>query len=116
MRFTFTKLAAIVLVAGSAVTMSANGNPLPQQDYGGVTHTPDLEGLNKLLEVLQGSVEKLTQALSGRQRRADLPGGDSDQSGGPQDPPELNLQDTILSIVPELLPLLKSLGLNVGNH
>lgn len=125
MRFTFTKLAAVALVAGSAVTMSANGSPLPQQDvsvgtwsrrwtkptntdemtgiltnhqYGGVTTTPDLKGLNKLLEVLQGSVEKITQALSGRQRRAELPGGDSDQSGGPQDPPELNLQDTVLSV------------------
>lgn len=89
--------------------------PNPPLQYGGVTQTPPIQGLDAVLAGVQGSLEKLTQFLQGKARR-DLPGGDSDQGGGPQDPPELDLQDTLLSSIPELIPLLKALGLNVGNH
>ncbi|PWN92627.1 hypothetical protein FA10DRAFT_282312 [Acaromyces ingoldii] len=90
---------SLLTVALSATLALAS--PLPQTDYGGVTKTPELEGLNALLAGLQGSLEKLTQALHGRQRR---------------DAPELNLEDTILSSVPELVPLITDLGIPAGNH
>ncbi|CAO1624987.1 unnamed protein product [Sympodiomycopsis kandeliae] len=89
-----TLIPAALLLACGAIAA-----PLPQDDYQGVTKTPDLQGLNAVLAEVQGGLEKLTQALHGKARRD-----------------EINLQDTPLSSIPELIPLLTTLGIPAGNH
>lgn len=80
-------------------TLTATCFPSTVRQYHGVSKTPELTGLNAVLAEVQGGLEKLTQGLSGKARRG-----------------EINLQDTPLSSIPELIPLLSTLGLPAGNH
>ena len=85
--------------------------------FDGVKTTPPLKGLNAVLGAASGSVEEIEGSLIAAGTAVSQPLVDAIKSlGKGLNGVSIPLQDTPLSSVPELIPLLNILGIDAGNH